>query len=252
LSPDFEKPFSKQTKQDKKPYFQIADDELNLTHDDKSHIHRVIFRTKKGEGRIPIQSSIFFKLKAKMEKWQDNNLLNFWKNNSYTFGLSKNGKLIMNIKSSLDVFPKEFLRSLRQDFNFDNFEINALIDRLDFVYLEIAHKINDPDKNLEKAKVKYTLEGLIERLTAFTDSSGGNLELEIKGDPESSTNLDFLLRDKLHAILFFAELTKIVKKLTEIQNELFNSIQYISRALTFILDDLLNKRLNKLNKDEVD
>lgn len=253
MSPDFEKPFSEQTKHEKKPYFQLADDQLKISHSGTPRIHRVYFISKKGNGNIPVQSSIFFKLRSKMENWQDNNLLNFWKNSSFTFGLSKNGRFTMHVKSDLEVFPKEFLRCLRQDFNFDDFEIYSLIEKLDFIDLEIAHKINDPEGNLKNAKVRYIdLEGLIRRLIAFVDQSNGSLELELKGDPETSTNLDFLLRDKLHAILFFTELTKIVKKLAEIQSELFDSIQYISRALTFILDDLLNRRLNKTKQKEVD
>ena len=250
MGEDRGKQFSEQTEQPKKPFFQLADDELLITHGTEQRIHRVVFKSKSGESEIPIVSSFFYKIKTQMEKWGDDLPLNYWKNNSYTLGLNRNGKMIIHVKSDLSVFAKEFLRSLRQDFLLTEFEIQALIIRLDFVELEISHKINDPNASLKNAKIEYDLKPFVDKLIAFTDESNGSLELEIKGDPATSSNLEYLLRDKLHAILFFAELTKVVKKLTDIQVQLFDSIQFISNALKFIIDDLLEKRFKKTEQTE--
>jgi len=168
--------------------------------------------------------------------------MSYYKNNSCTFGLSKHGKFVIYVKSDLSVFPKEFLRLLNDVFKFNSFEIRSLIERMEFIELEISHKINDPKVKLKNAKVEYDIEGLVNKLIAFTDESFGTLELELKGDPETSGNLEFLLRDKLNAILYFAELTKIMVKFTKIQNELNDSMRFIKNGLTFLIDDLLNKR----------
>lgn len=239
----------KNAKQERKPFFRLADDELMITHDSEPRIHRIVFRSKYEENKIPTKSSIFNKLRSKIQKWNDNNPLNFWKNNCYTIGLSKRGKIIIYVKSDLKVFPKEFLRSLKQDFNFTEHEIKVLIEKLNFVELEISHKINDPSGKITGAKIEYKSDDLIRKLIAFTDKSHGSLELELRGDPVICGNLEFLLRDKLNAILYFAELTKIVHVLTEIQDELRKSIEYVSSAVTFLIDDLLNKRL-KITKQK--
>ena len=244
MGEDLREQTEQNTKQKRKPFFQLADDELMITHVSEPHIHRVIFRSKHEENKIPVKSSIFNKLRSKIQNWNNDNPLNFWKNNCYTLGLSKHGKIIIYVKSDLKVFPKEFLRSLKQDFNFTEHEIRVLIERLDFVDLEISHKINDPHGKITGAKIKYKSDDLIKKLIAFTDESHGSLELEFRGDPALCSNLEFLLRDKLNAILYFAELTKIVHVLTGIQEELRESIEYVSNAITFLIDDLLNKRIS--------
>lgn len=237
-------------KQERKPFFQHPDDKLKITHDTEPNIHRIVFTSKRIESKIPIQSSIYFKLRTKFQNWNDKVPFNYWKNSSYTLGMSKHGKLILFIKSNINVFQKELVRSLRDDFSFDNHEVDFFLRQLKPEKIEIAHKINDPDNNVEKAKIKYSIEGL-SSLLAFTDKSkDGTIEIEIAGDPATSSNLEFLLRDKLNAVLFFAEVSNIINKLTEIQEELFKSVKYISNALTFILDDLLNKRLNTKQKEE--
>ena len=249
MGEDLHEQTEQDAKQKRKPFFQLADDELMITHVSEPHIHRVIFRSKHEKNKIPVKSSLFNKLRSKIQNWNDNNPLNFWKNNCYTLGLSKHGKIIIYVKSDLKVFPKEFLRSLKQDFNFTELEIRVLIEKLDFVDLEISHKINDPNGKIgiihgKKAKIEYKSDELIKKLIAFTDESHGSLELEFRGDPALCSNLEFLLRDKLNAILYFAELTKIVHVLTGIQEELRESIQYVSNAITFLIDDLLNKRIS--------
>jgi len=247
---DHTKQFSERTEQSNKPFFQLADDELLITHGTEPIVHRIVFKSNTLNSKIPIVSSYFFKIKAQMQKWDDNLPMNWWKNFSYTLGLNRNGILRIHVKSDLSVFPKEFLRSLRQDFLLVDFEILGLINRLDFVELEVSHKINDPSGNLKNAKLEYNLKPLIDKLIAFTDNSNGSIELEFKGDPATCTNLEYLLRDKLHAILYFAETTKIIKKLTEIQGQLFDSIQYISNNLTFIIDDLLENKFQKTEQTE--
>ena len=240
---------SERTEQDpklqRKPFFELADNELMITHASEPRIHRIVFSAKNGVGNIPTKSSLFFKLKAKFQTWIEQNAWNYYKNSSYTFGLNSNGKIQIYVKSDLSVFPKEFLRSLKQDFNLQDIEIKVLLDHLDCVDLEIAHKINDPLDNLKKAKVKYDFDSLIQKLIAFTDNSHGNIEIELRGDPKTSGNLEFLLRDKLNAILYFAELTKILVKLTEIQNQQNEITEFIKNGMVFLIDDLLNKRLNK-------
>ena len=235
----------KNTKQQRKPFFQLADDELLISHSPKPHIHRIVFKSSESSGIIPTSSGIFNKLKSKIQNWSDNTPLNYWKSESMTFGLSSFGRMILYVKSDISVFPKEFLRCFRDDFKLTEHELEFLIKKLDFVELEIAHKINDPRGNIKGAKIKYKFDDLVKKLIVFTDESHGSLELELKGDPAICSNLEFLIRDKLSAILYFAELTKIVHILTEIQEELRDSIQFVSYAITFLIDDLLNKRLNK-------
>lgn len=243
------KPPTKQTKQAEKPYFRRLDDEIMITHEGKSKPHRVVFRDSKIFGVLPTDSSIYTKLKNCILDFKENTPMNFLKNESFTFGLSKLGKIVLYVKSNLSVFPKEFVRFLRQISMTDN-EIKDLIFHLDFVELEISHKINDPLGYLKKARVHYDFNSLIERLIAFTDESYGNIELELKGDPETSGNLEYLLRDKLNAVLYFAELTKILVKFIKLLEEVNNSQMFIKNALTFLIDDLLNNRLvnNELNK----
>jgi len=233
-----------ETKPQRKPFFSLADNELLITHDDKPHVHRVVFKSKTGESDIGTVWSVFYKLKSKIQNWKDTNLLNFWKNSSYTFGLNKFGRFVIYVKSDLNVFPKEFLRSLRKDFNLSDFEIRVLIHKLDFVETEIAHKINDPLGKLKDAKVNYNLKNLVSKLIAFTDNSNGSIEFEVKGDPETSGNLEFLLRDKLSAVLYFAELTKIIFKLTEVSNQLNSELEFVRNGVIFLIDHLLNKKLN--------
>ncbi|MBA7492424.1 hypothetical protein ES702_02974 [subsurface metagenome] len=226
-----------------------------IYHDTEPKVHRVVFKSKSIEGKISVHYTIFSKIKSKMEKWNNDNPLNFWKNSNYTLGLSKHGKIVLYVKSDLSVFPKEFLRSLRQDFNFNEIEIHTFIRHLEFVELEISHKITDPLEKLKNAKIHYDIEGLVNKLIAFTDESFGSLELEIKGDPSTSGNLEFLLRDKLNAVLYFAELTKIVAKLTKIQDEIQNTLSFVRNGVVFLIDDLLNNRLvftkqNNENEDD--
>ena len=214
-----------------------------ITHGTEPKPHRVVFRNSESSGLLPVKSSIFEKLDRIIQTTKNQVPLSFFKNASYTLGLSKHGKINIYVKSDLAVFPKEFLRSLRKDFMLNNHEIRFLIERLDFVELEISHKINDPNANLKNAKIEYGIEGLVKKLIAFTDNSFGNIEIELKGDPETSGNLEFLLRDKLNAILYFAELTKIIAKLSKIQNELMESISFIKNGITFQIDSWIYDRL---------
>ena len=245
MGEDLRKQTEQNTKPQRKSFFELADDELLITHDTEQKVHRVVFRGSTVDGQISTNSSVFWKLKSKMEKWSEHIPLNFWKNSSYTLGLSKNGKILIYVKSNLKVFPIEFLRSLKEDFSLSDREIKFLINSLELIELEIAHKINDPKDNLKDAKVKYDLDSLVQKLIAFTDNSQGDIEIELKGDPTTCGNLEFLLRDKLNAILYFAELTKIIFKLTKIQKEQKEIIETVKNGLIFLIDDLLNKRLNK-------
>ena len=233
------------TKQKRKTYFDIANDELLISHSPEPHIHRIVFTNSDVSGIIPVKSSIFNKLKSKIENWSEKSPLNYWKSESMTFGLSSYGRIILFVKSDLKVFPKEFLRCMKDDFKLNANEIRFLIEKLDFVELEISHKITDPKGKIKGAKLKYDLEPLVKQLIAFTDESHGSLELELKGDPETVTNLEYLLRDKLHAILYFAELTKIIYKLAEMHNELVESINFLRKNITFIIDDILNSRFTE-------
>lgn len=221
-------------------YFDKSDEYLRISHDSESHIHRVVFHTSEVKGKIPVKSSLFNKLNEVI-KISENNPLTYFKNESYTIGLSKLGTVILFAKSDLNVFPKEFLRSLRQDFNLDDNEINFLIENLDLVDLEIAHKINDPLRNLKDAKISYEIKGIINKLIAFTDNSHGNIELEFKGDPSTCSNLEFLLRDKLNAILFFAEIPKALISIDKQLEKLNSKNDQISNDI--LLSELEFKNL---------
>lgn len=166
----------------------------------------------------------------------------YFKNHCYSLGLSKNGRIIIYVKSDLGVFPKEFCRSLREDFSFHDNMIFELINNLEFIELEISHKINDPYEKLKDARVEYKIDDLVHKLKAFTDNSFGKYEIELKGDPKTSGNLDFLLRDKLNAVLFFSDLTKIMAKFIDIQTEIKEAIDFIKKMTHFLINDLLNKK----------
>jgi len=230
-------------------YFDKVDEQLKISHDSESRIHRIVFHNSEVNGKIPVKSSLFNKLNEVI-KISENNPLTYFKNESYTIGLSKLGTIMLFVKSNLKVFPKEFLRSLRQDFNLDDNEIQFLIEKLDFVELEIAHKINDPHGNLKDAKINYTIKGIINKLIAFTDNSHGNIELEFKGDPATSSNLEFLLRDKLNAVLFFAEIPKVLilidKELKELNSKILSKNSQISND--FSLSKLEFETLEKAFK----
>lgn len=244
----------------------LADDELMITHGTEPKPHRVIFRNSEASGIIPVKSSYFNKLNKIVKCTENTSPMSYFKNNCYTLGLSKHGKITVFVKSELDIFPKEFLRSLKNDFSLEHNEIRAIIQRLDFVELEISHKINDPLAKLKNARINYDIDGLIKKLIVFTDESfkGLNLEgykqrsyskteLEVKGDPVTSSNLEFLLRDKLNAVLYFAELTKIIIKLTKIQDELRSSLNFVRNGITFLIDDLINYRFSEqTEQNEVD
>lgn len=234
------------SKPEKRPYLALADDELKITHGSESRIHRLVFHQKNEEFDISNKSSIFHKIKAQIQNWNELMPMNFWKNICYTLGLSRYGRMIIYVKSALSVFPKEFLRSLRQDFKFNDHEIEYLINSLTIAELEIAHKINDPKGHLKGAKV--VLKDLINKLVAFTDESQGSLELELRGDPATSGNLEYLLRDKLNAILYFAELTKIIARLTFIQEDLKESLDFIANGLVFLIDNKIEKIDEQLNE----
>jgi len=252
LSKDLTEPETKRTKQSNRAFFSIADDEILITHDTEPKPHRIVFLKNDVSGDLSIKTSVFFKLDRVIESTKSEAPMSYFRNESYTLGLSKHGKIVIYVKSDISVFPKEFLRSLTHDFKLNPHEISFLIRCLDFVELEISHKINDPLGKLKKAKVEYKIDGLINKLIAFTDNSFGSIELELKGDPETSGNLDFLLRDKLNAILFFAELTKIIAKFSKIQNELNKSMKFIENGIKFLIDDLLNEKLvfTEQNKKE--
>ncbi|HEC92914.1 MAG TPA: hypothetical protein ENI51_08000 [Candidatus Atribacteria bacterium] len=233
---------TEQTTEQKKPYFEKADDLLYITHDSEVRPHRLVFKSKELSGDLPVVSSFYIKLKEKMQNYDKKAHRYYYKNNCMTLSLSETGKIKIWILSDINVFPKEFVRVFRQEFNFNDYEIRALIERLDFVEVELAHKINDPFKNLNGARVHYSIKDLVNKLIAFTDSSSGSLEIELRGDPETSGNLEFLLRDKLNAILYFAELTKIIAKLTKINEELANSLDFIKSGIIFLIDDLIYNR----------
>lgn len=227
------------TKHDKKPYFQIADDALFITYDDVPRIHRVVFRNSELNGNIPIKSSVFVKLNNLIKITEKNAPWAFYKNGSCTIGLTKHGKIVIHVKTSLKLFPSHFIELLKAVFHFEDHEIRFLIERLKFVEMEIAHKINDPLKNLKNSVVKYDFEGLVKKLKAFTDNSQGTSEIELKGDPETSGNLAFLLSDKLHAVEYFAELTKLMAIVSKRLFELKSQIEYVNETLIKMINDLL-------------
>jgi len=231
------------TKQSKSPYFQRADDELMIIHDSIPRPHRLVFKNREGTGTFTIHSSIFNKIISHAQKYDEVSHRHYFKNEHISLSLSTNGKIKIWLLDDISEAPKHFIKTLENDLGFSFHEIHFFINHLDFCELEIAHKIEDPQSNLKKSKIKFDIEGLVNKLIAFTDESFGNVELEIKGDPETSGNLEFLLRDKLNAVLYFAELTKIITKLMKIQEKLNESLLFIKNGLTFLIDDLLNKRL---------
>lgn len=234
------KPENSEEQKTPKTAFDKPESKLFISHGNKRKLHRILFKSKEITGNMSVDHGVFQKLLANFPNLKENAPMTYYKNKSFTFGLSKHGKIVMYVRSDLDVFPKEFLRVMRNIFKLNDDEIRSLILHLDFVECEVAHKINDPFHNLKDAHIEYTLDELVRKLHVYVDNSDGSLEFEIRGDPETSTNLEYLTRDKLGAVLFFHSLTKTIEELTRLTKSMGDGLESIRNGVYFLIDHILS------------
>jgi len=220
------------------PFFKTPEDLLEISFGSETRIHRIIFQTKNEISQLNPKGILYLKLKDKIA-WEDKNSVNFFKNNVFSLGLTKTGKIILYVKVKPENFAKEFIRSMRKDFCLDNNQIYRLAIKLKCRSIEVATDINDPLKSLKNAKLRAKLIDLKKEVLAFLDESMGTTEIELKGDPELTSNLNFLLKDKIQATKYFYKLTKTLKLLTLYLIDQSKRIEVLINANFLLLSVLL-------------
>ena len=222
-------------------YFGLAENALKIKHNSEYRIHRIVFTNKQMRTKIMITSEVFQKLK-KLTNWKDSNSINFFKNEVFSLGLTKYGNIILYCKVKPELFAKEFIRSMNEDFCLTPKEISYLAKYLDPSSVEIAHDITDPLAKLKNSKILMKYKDTVKELwqiLAYTDNSNGTLEIEFKGDPQESSNLEFLLRDKIGAVKYFYQLTKTLEELIKYNARLESKVDIITTANLVLLEALL-------------
>lgn len=216
-----------------------SDDLLFIGHGAKRRVHRIYFNNLPIRTKIPTETALFKKLINRTEP-DKKGTLNWYRSQNITIGLSKYGFCELFAVIDKELLPREFIRTMRYNFCLTDLEIRQFSHFLHLKEVEISHSISDPFMKLKDAKIELLFETLKKKAWSFVDESDGVLELELKGDPELVSNLEFLMRDKLKALTYFNSLTELLRELAEIQGR--NNVRLISieNWLESILVELWN------------
>lgn len=203
---------------------------LDVKFSGDTRIHRIRFSAKKHGGRIPVDSSLYRKLKSKISDFSLQNSINWLKLEDFTVGLSTKGKLQLFVKCTLENARDKFVHQFRF---LSHEEATLFLQSLKPTpELEVAAPYIKGVDYLKDAKVKVTIPGGIgeeDRVVwLWEDGSDTVREIDVRGEGRTSYNLALLIADRLRMIRFFDEVREFLAK---IQNLLkFNTKLMLSDA----------------------
>lgn len=225
-----------------------VDDLLFITHGQTREIHRILFTSSSVKGNIFTKGTVFNKIFERVrtnKSFDKNKSWNYFKNEAISLGITKYGKINLFAKCQLELFSSALIKTLKTEFCLNDEEILVFAQYLELKTVEISHSIDDIYGNFEKSKVFIKLKQLNQKLSIFVDKSNDFFELEIKGDPKSSANLEFLIRDKIGALLFFNDLAEILTAHTEILVKISFQLNKIENNQYFQLFEFWEKTNKK-------
>jgi len=191
-----------------------------------SRIHRVQFLAKNHDAKIPLDSSLYRKIKTKISDFTLEKPMNYLKLQDFTLGLSKTGKLQLFVKCNLENSTDLFI----QQFSFlSHLEAKLLLESLEpEPIIEVGLPYVRGMEFLKDAKVKVTIprgeDKPDEVIWLWEDGSDTLREIDVKGNGRTAYNLAIMITDRLRLIGFmeeskriFAEIKNLLKFLIELE-----------------------------------